>query len=183
VLGRSCGACACGRATRRTGLRASFEGLSTARRCFAIITDQPRREGGGDEREGRSTKTRWYIPCLSPRPIIAHPCPQLRSGANSGFTRVAPTIVVPFPSVYRQMELRNCVLAQYLAECQRKEAIVLGCKPPRSARRRSPQVRCAGWAYMYHRFLDYSGLSVQPRGGAWKMKSGPQLSRQEEGAR
>lgn len=148
------------------------------------------------EREGRSMKTRWHTLCLSLRPV-AHPCPQLRSRANSGFTRVSPPIVIPFPSVYRQMELRNGVLAQYLAECQRKDAIVLCWEegthkageyknehgaPARSARRRSPQVRCVGWAYMYHPFPDYSGLLVQLRGGAWKMKSGPQPSRQEEGA-
>ena len=75
--------------------------------------------------EGRSMKKpRWHLPCLPLRPV-AHPRPQLRSGANSGFTRVSPPIVVPFPRVDRQMEFGNCVLAQDLAESQRKDAIVL----------------------------------------------------------
>lgn len=66
------------------------------------------------------------LPRLSLRPVaVAHPCPQLRARANSGLTGVSPTIVIPFPRVYRQVELRNCVLAQYLAECQRKDAVVL----------------------------------------------------------
>ena len=80
---------------------------------------------------------------------IAHPCPQLRSRTNSGFTRVSPPVVVPFPRVDRQVEFWNGVLAQDLAECQRKDAVVLCWEkaptrhehehtPPRSARRKVP---------------------------------------------
>jgi hypothetical protein len=43
VLGRSCEVCASGQVTRRTGLRASYEEPSIARRYFTITTHQPSR--------------------------------------------------------------------------------------------------------------------------------------------
>lgn len=71
-----------------------------------VLAKKSRRELGN----GRCV---WHLPG---HPVIAHPRPQLRSRADTGFARVSPTIVIPFPRVDRQMELRNGVLAQYLAE-------------------------------------------------------------------
>ena len=88
---------------------------------------------------------------------IAHPCPQLRSRTNSGFTRVSPPVVIPFPRVDRQVEFWNGVLAQDLAECQRKDAVVLCWEkaptrhehehthPHGQPGERSRQVRCGRW--------------------------------------
>ena len=38
---------------------------------------------------------------------------------------MSPAVVVPFPRVYRQMELWDRVFAQDLAEGQREEGVVL----------------------------------------------------------
>ena len=181
--------CAFGRATRRTSLRVSFEGLSIARRCFTT-TGQSRARGEG----GRSTRTRWAhtLPLFAPHrpstPIVLLPSqlpvhqgvptdrnPISQSSTSNGIPELRAHAIsgqVPRGRCY------NAVLGKGTDKARtRNPPYPHGQPRPGEA---SPQKM--RYAYKYHRFPDWSVLLVRHRGGGLKMKSGRQPSRQEEGA-